>query len=87
MNNIFVVTFQVYPGEPVYAQVNREKKKNSRNQMDPNFAGGYNHDQGYHPHSGNYAEHGELWDPNTATQRPGGPQLNPDNGAGGDSWV
>jgi len=78
--------FQVYPGEPVYAQVNREKKKNSRNQMDTNFANVYDHEKGYH-HSANYAEHGEMWDSNAVTQRPGGQPFNPENGTGGDSWV
>ncbi len=84
----FVIFYQVFPGEPVYAQVNRDKKKNSRNHhhMEPPGVdvlqpGGYHH-------HGNYSEHADLWQP-TASPRGVGAQHGaaPDNAAGGDSWV
>lgn len=85
----------MFPGEPVYAQVNRDKKKNSRNQHMEGHAvmnSGYHpHDvQGHLPQHGNYVEHAELWQQQqqqqTSSPRSGQQQL-PENAAGGDSWV
>ena len=70
------------PGEPVYAQVNREKKKNSRN------ADHVVHPQQMMMHYGDYSEHADHWQQQQqqpAQQHIHGP------GAGsapaGDSWV
>merc|ERR1719433_2449931 len=43
----------VRPGEPVYAQVNRDKKKNSRNHSD--------HPQMMMQYAGDYSEHADHW--------------------------
>ena len=72
--------FQVRPGEPVYAQVNRDKKKNSRNHSDhPQMMMQY----------GDYSEHADHWQqapPQQQQQHPQhihGPAATP----AGDSWV
>lgn len=76
------------PGEPVYAQVNRDQKKRSRGGGGPEMGGG-----GYNDYSG--AEHGHHW----MVQDNGGAVLdtshasghtsanNSHNTQGGDSWV
>jgi len=78
----------VRPGEPVYAQVNRDQKKRSRGGGGPEMGGG-----GYNDYSG--AEHGHHW----MVQDNGGAVLdtshasghtsanNSHNTQGGDSWV
>ena len=88
-HQLFVIFVnQVFPGEPVYAQVNRDKKKNSRNHhhMEPPGVDVLQ-PGGYHHHD-NYSEHADLWQP-TALPRGVGAQHGaaPDNAAGGDSWV
>ena len=50
---IHVYIFQVRPGEPVYAQVNRDKKKNSR----PGVPGDPTQQQQMMMHYGDYSEH------------------------------
>ena len=86
----FLLIVQVFPGEPVYAQVNRDKKKNSRNQHlegpDAMNAGYHQHQLPPHHQHANYAEHAELWQQQqAASPRPGQPVA--DAAAGGDSWV
>ena len=76
-----ICTLQVRPGEPVYAQVNREKKRSR---------GG----EAGHPGQGyaDYGDHGQHW---VVTEGNGGAVLDtqtahpaPGNqGQGGDSWV
>ena len=67
--------FQVRPGEPVYAQVNRDKKKNSRNHSEnPQMM----------MHYSDYSEHADHWQqPTPQPQHIHGPAATP----AGDSWV
>ena len=86
---------QVRPGEPVYAQVDREKKKNSRAAAAANAVAGdhgaalpqYNHNAAY----ADYSEHAEHWhqqqqQPPQQQQHVSAPQQS-GNAAAGDSWV
>lgn len=68
----FAVCFQVRPGEPVYAQVNRDKKKNSRNDQQQ---------QQMMMHYSDYSEHADHWQ--QQPQHIHGPAAAP----AGDSWV
>ena len=75
---------QVRPGEPVYAQVNREKKR-SRGGADES-PGGYPPDGRYH--DGDYSDHGLHWSVNDQS----GHQLDTSGqgqgqNSAGDSWV
>ena len=84
---IHVYIFQVRPGEPVYAQVNRDKKKNSR----PGVPGDPTQQQQMMMHYGDYSEHVDHWQPSQQTppqqqqqqQHIHGPAAAP----AGDSWV
>ena len=76
--------FQVRPGEPVYAQVNRDKKKNSRNHSDhPQMLMQY----------GDYSEHADHWQQQPPPQQQQPQQQHPQHIHGpaatpaGDSWV
>ena len=76
---IFIVLLQVRPGEPVYAQVNRDKKRSRGSEM-----GGGPADYGDH------AQHWLVQDTNGAVLDGhggggGGGQHQPPQG--GDSWV
>ena len=67
--------FQVLPGEPVYAHVNRDKKKNSRNHQQPPTQPPPQ--QGYHDYSD------EHWQVANSQGTP----LDQSGGPAGDSWV
>ena len=81
--------FQVRPGEPVYAQVNRDqKKKNSRPvQGDPT------QQQQLLMHYGDYSEHADHWQQQTNPQQTPPQQQQqqhihgPAAAPAGDSWV
>ena len=84
----FFKSFQVRPGEPVYAQVNRDKKKNSRNHSD--------HPQMMMQYAGDYSEHADHWQQPHPQQQGGQPQQQqqhpqhihgPAATPAGDSWV
>ena len=99
----FLITFltylsQVRPGEPVYAQVDREKKKNSRAAAANAAVAGdghaalpqYNHNAAAYA---DYSEHAEHWHQQQQQQQPqqqqqhvSAPQQS-GNAAAGDSWV
>jgi len=74
----------VRPGEPLYAQVNREKKKSGRQMEDPGQQVAYQ----------NYAEHADHWQV-AANHHGGAPLDGSGNGQpggqhgqqAGDSWV
>ena len=86
--------FQVRPGEPVYAQVNRDKKKSSR--MGPSDPMGLYHGANGGGGAGDYSEHADHWRVMQATPS-GGQQVQVDSagvpqpaaqgGQAGDSWV
>ena len=74
------VQFQVRPGEPVYAQVNRDKKKNSRNHSEnPQMM----------MHYSDYSEHADHWQQQQQLQQQPPPQHihGPAATPAGDSWV
>ncbi len=87
----FVLVRQVRPGEPVYAQVNRDKKKNSRGPVHPQDP--QQQQQMYQ----NYAEHADHWQVQNHQQQAldgsaGQQQQQPGAAApggtpAGDSWV
>jgi len=82
------VIIECRPGEPVYAQVNRDKKKNSRNHSD--------HPQMMMQYAGDYSEHADHWQQPHPQQQGGQPQQQqqhpqhihgPAATPAGDSWV
>jgi hypothetical protein len=83
---IFFIALQIRPGEPVYAQVNRDKKKNSRNHSD-----GQMMMVPHHPLYSDYSEHAEHWQqqqvpPQHHHQQQQQQQIQ-GPAAAGDSWV
>ena len=81
------IYFQVRPGEPVYAQVNRDKKKNSRP-----LPGDPNSQQQIMMHYGDYSEHADHWQQQTNPQQTPPQQQQqhihgPAAAPAGDSWV
>ena len=97
-HNLFIYPSQVRPGEPVYAQVDREKKKNSRAAAANAAVAGdghaalpqYNHNAAAYA---DYSEHAEHWHQQQQQQQPqqqqqhvSAPQQS-GNAAAGDSWV
>jgi hypothetical protein len=92
LTEIFSLCAQVLPGEPVYAQVNRERKRTTRGAQDqmlaPQQAG-----LGYH----DYSEHADHWQVANHLEQHTGANGRPQQqqqqqpgsaeAAAGDSWV
>jgi len=78
--NALISLSSVRPGEPVYAQVNRDKKKNSRNHSEnPQMM----------MHYSDYSEHADHWQQQQQLQQQPPPQHihGPAATPAGDSWV
>ena len=84
---IFLSSLQVLPGEPVYAQVNRDKKKNSRGPLDAMQAPQQQQQQ-LPPGYQDYGDHQDHWQ---VANHQGVPmdagQQQQQQQAAGDSWV
>ena len=82
---IFLSSLQVLPGEPVYAQVNRDKKKNSRGPQDAMQAQQQQLPPGYQ----DYGDHQDHWQVANHQGVPmdAGQQQQQQQQAAGDSWV